>query len=55
MAKRAALYLAKYETSRDVLHAAEKVREAGYAKWDVHTPFPVHGMDAAMKNSIAYA
>jgi len=48
MAKRAALYLAKYETSHDVLHAAEKVREAGYAKWDVHTPFPVHGMDAAM-------
>ena len=48
MAKRAALYLAKYETPHDVLHAAEQVRKAGYANWDVHTPFPVHGMDEAM-------
>ena len=42
------LYLAEYETPADVMHAAEKVRDAGYAKWDVHTPFPVHGMDRAM-------
>ncbi len=42
------LYLAEYETTSDVMHAAEKVRDAGYAKWDVHTPFPVHGMDKAM-------
>lgn len=31
-----------------MLHAAEKVREAGYQNWDTHTPFPVHGMDKAM-------
>ena len=32
---------------------AEKVRDAGYTRWDVFTPFPVHGMDRAMglKNS----
>ena len=30
------------------MHAAEKVRDAGYLNWDVHTPFPVHGMDKAM-------
>ena len=24
------------------------VRDAGYKKWDTHTPFPIHGMDAAM-------
>jgi hypothetical protein len=42
------LYLAEYETPADVMHAAEKVRDAGYEKWDVHTPFPVHGMDRAM-------
>lgn len=42
------LYLAEYETTADVMHAAEKVRDAGYEKWDVHTPFPVHGMDRAM-------
>jgi hypothetical protein len=40
--------LAEFETSKDVLHAAEKVRDAGYSKWDAHTPFPVHGMDKAM-------
>ena len=46
--KRVALYLAQYDTSAQVLHAAEKVRKAGYTKFDAHTPFPVHGMDAAM-------
>jgi len=45
--------IAEFETSTDVLHAAEKVRDAGFRKWDVFTPFPVHGMDGAMgmKNS----
>lgn len=43
-----ALYLAEYESAADVMHAAEKVRDAGYQHWDVHTPFPVHGMDQAM-------
>jgi hypothetical protein len=35
------------------MHAAEKVRDAGFTRWDVFTPFPVHGMDRAMgmKNS----
>ena len=42
------LFLAEYETAGDVYHAAENVRDAGYEKWDVHTPFPVHGMDKAM-------
>ncbi len=45
--------LAQYENPAEVLHAAIEVRDAGYKKWDVHTPFPIHGMDAAMglKNS----
>ncbi|MFK7988677.1 MAG: DUF3341 domain-containing protein [Sandaracinaceae bacterium] len=42
------LLLAEYDTTSDVMHAAEKVRDAGYERWDVHTPFPVHGMDKAM-------
>lgn len=46
--KRPVLYLAEFETPGQVFHAAEKVRDAGYRRWDVHTPFPVHGMDAAM-------
>jgi hypothetical protein len=45
--------IAEFTTSAGVLHAAEKVRDAGFRKWDVFTPFPVHGMDKAMglKNS----
>src|SRR3982750_388925 len=45
--------IAEFRTAADILHAAEKVREAGFRKWDVFTPFPVHGMDRAMglKNS----
>ena len=42
------LLLAEFKSPHDVLHAAEKVREAGYVHWDTHTPFPVHGMDRAM-------
>jgi hypothetical protein len=43
-----ALFLAEFETTGAVLKAAEKVRDAGFERWDVHTPFPIHGMDAAM-------
>ena len=45
--------IAEFETAADVLHAAEGVRNAGFRRWDVFTPFPVHGMDKAMgmKNS----
>lgn len=45
--------MAVYTTPADAMHAAEQVRDAGYKRWDVHTPFPVHGMDDAMgmKNS----
>ena len=46
--------VAEFETTADVLHAAEKVRDRGFRKWDVFTPFPIHGMDKAMgmKNSV---
>ncbi|MCC6746185.1 MAG: DUF3341 domain-containing protein [Deltaproteobacteria bacterium] len=40
--------LAEFETPAAIYHAAESVRDAGYTRWDVHTPFPVHGMDKAM-------
>jgi len=45
--------MAEFETPADVMHAAAKVRDAGFRRWDVFTPFPVHGMDKAMglKNS----
>jgi hypothetical protein len=40
--------LARFETPKDLFQACEKVRDAGYSRWDAHTPFPVHGLDAAM-------
>jgi len=50
MAKRPKVFglLAEYETPADLYHACEKVRDAGYALWDAHSPFPVHGLDRAM-------
>src|SRR5687768_16756620 len=41
-------YLAEFDSVDTILAAAEKVRDAGYRRWDTHTPFPVHGMDDAM-------
>jgi hypothetical protein len=45
--------IAEFTTPAGIMHAAEKVRDAGFTRWDVFTPFPVHGMDHAMglKNS----
>ena len=46
--KKPALYLAEYDTPDEIAQAAMKVRDAGYQKWDCHTPYPMHGMDKAM-------
>jgi hypothetical protein len=40
--------LAEFTTPQDLVRAAARVRDAGYTKWDAHTPFPVHGLDGAM-------
>jgi hypothetical protein len=40
--------LARFEGPGPLLHACEEVRDAGYKRWDAHTPFPVHGLDRAM-------
>src|SRR5271154_2084665 len=39
---------AEFPTASALYHAAEKVRDEGFTKWDVHSPFPIHGMDKAM-------
>ncbi len=39
---------AEFSSARDLYHAAEEVRDAGYKRWDVYSPFPIHGMDDAM-------
>ena len=41
--------MAEFESPAAILHAAEKVRDAGYRRWDTFTPFPIHGMDKVMK------
>jgi Protein of unknown function (DUF3341) len=46
--KRVYGYLAEFDSAKKIHHAAEKVRDAGFSSWDVHTPFPIHGMDEAM-------
>lgn len=46
--RKPALYLAEYDTPDALSHAAEKVRDAGYTKWDCHSPYPIHGLDKAM-------
>ncbi len=38
--------LAEFETPADLVRAAERVREAGYRRWDAHTPFPIHGQSS---------
>lgn len=41
-------FLVEFETVDGLVHACEKVRDAGYKDWDAHTPFPVHGLNEAM-------
>ncbi|MBS1261479.1 MAG: hypothetical protein MAG453_00804 [Calditrichaeota bacterium] len=40
--------LARFSGPGELLRAAEEVRDAGYREFDCHSPFPIHGMDAAM-------
>ncbi len=40
--------LAEFDSVPAVLAATEKVREAGFTHFDVHTPIPIHGLDEAM-------
>lgn len=45
---------ARFSSATEIYEAAKKIRDHGFRRWDVHTPFPIHGMDAAMglKHSI---
>lgn len=40
--------LAEFANSAELLKAAAKVRDAGFTRFDCHSPFPIHGLDAAM-------
>ncbi|HEY1067731.1 MAG TPA: quinol:electron acceptor oxidoreductase subunit ActD [Pirellulales bacterium] len=40
--------LAEFNDEHALVAAAEKVRDAGYVKFDCCSPFPIHGIDEAM-------
>ncbi len=42
-------YTGIFDTPDQIIHAAKKAVEAGYTKFDINTPYPLHGMDKAMK------
>ena len=39
---------AEFDSARELFQAAEQMRDAGFTRFDVFSPFPIHGMDAAM-------
>ena len=39
---------AEFSSAGTLLEAAKKVHAQGFRKWDVYSPFPIHGMDHAM-------
>lgn len=40
--------MAEFVDPTALVHGARRVRDGGYRRWDVYSPFPVHGMDDAM-------
>src|ERR1700740_2988414 len=40
--------IAEFPSATTLYEAAERVRDAGFKFWDVHSPFPIHGMNKAM-------
>jgi molybdopterin-containing oxidoreductase family membrane subunit len=40
--------LAEFTSPALLYRACESVRDAGFSRWDAHTPFPVHGLERAM-------
>lgn len=40
--------VARFEDTAELFDAAQKTHQAGYRKFDCHSPFPIHGMDKAM-------
>ncbi len=37
-----------FNTPNEIVHASEETVKAGYTKFDVHSPYPLHGMNKAM-------
>lgn len=41
--------LAQFDSTSSLYTACKTVQEAGFTKWDAHSPFPIHGLDKIMK------
>jgi hypothetical protein len=41
--------VAEFDSAASIYSAAEKVMAGGYTRVDAHTPFPVHGLDKALR------
>jgi hypothetical protein len=40
--------LAEFDNPAELIDIAKKFRDAGFKRFDCHSPFPIHGMDSAM-------
>ncbi len=40
--------VAEFDSVAAVMDAAERIRDANYSRWDVHSPMPIHGINQAM-------
>ncbi len=40
--------IAEFDNTVDVMHATQAAYDAGYRRMDVHSPFPIHGIDDAL-------
>lgn len=41
--------LAQFEAPGELYQACKYVQQAGFTKWDAHSPFPIHGLEKVMK------
>lgn len=46
--------LAKFDNQEDLIAAARRVVQNGYREFDAYTPYPVEGLDQAMKLKSSY-
>src|SRR3989339_160147 len=42
-------YTGIFDTPDEIIHAAEAAVKQGYTKYDVNSPYPLHGMNKVMK------
>jgi mono/diheme cytochrome c family protein len=40
---------ATFKTPDEIISAAKKISDSGFTQFDINTPYPIHGMDDAMK------